>query len=370
VDADAGDDVVGVRCAGPDGTRVTLDGSGSAPPDASFLWSAPGVRFNDPASVTPTGLFPLGLTTVQLTVSLETGESDTDSVDVEIVDDTPPTITAKPVPSVLWPPDHKLRDVHVRVLVSDNCSRSEDVSVTLVSATSSEPDDGNGDGNTSDDIQEADPGIDDRDVRLRAERAGGGDGRVYTLRYRAEDASGNQSDGVARVRVPHDQACDDDDRHGDKHGKKHGDDEDDDEDDDEGNCDDDHGRPHPRPEPPDVDVCPLPMQAVERWTEVLPVSDEFDTEQACLSACRGWTTGCFQISFGSLHCARSERMGRFFLKLMRCLGIPEAEPRQECLLRAREVLTEMRDVTAEARAAGARCRELSGECRADCESAF
>jgi hypothetical protein len=361
VDADAGDDVVDVRCAGPDGTRVTLDGSGSTPPGASFLWSAEGVRFNDATSPTPTGLFPLGVTTVQLTVTLETGESDTDSVDVEVIDDTPPTITAKAVPSVLWPPDHKLRDVHVRIQVSDNCSCGDDVSVTLVSATSSESDDGNGDGNTTDDIQGADIGSDDRDVQLRAERSGNGNGRVYTLRYRAEDAAGNHSEAVARVSVPHDQACKDDEyRKGDKRGHGRGDDD----------CDDHHGRPHPRPEPPDLDVCPLPTQAVERWAEVLPSPDEFDTEQACLSACRGWSTGCLQISSGSLGCARSEKMGMYFLKLMRCVGISEPEPRQACLLRAREALTEMRDVTAELKAAGAKCRELSGDCRTDCENAF
>jgi len=342
VDADAGEDVDDVRCAGPDGTRVTLDGSGSMPAEASFLWSAPGVNFNDATSVTPTGLFPLGVTTVELTVTLETGESDTDSVDVEVIDDTPPIITAKAVPSVLWPPDHKLRDVHVRIQVSDNCSRSRDLSVELVSATSNEADNGKGDGNTDNDIQGADLGTDDRDVSLRAERSGNGDGRVYTLRYSAEDPSGNQSRGIARVSVPHD--------------RRDGDDEDDD-------------RPH-HPELPDLDVCPLPTEAVERWAEVLPSPEEFDAERACLASCRGWTTGCLQIGSGSLGCARSEKMGMYFLKLMRCVGISEPEPRRECLLRAREALTEAGNVSAEQRQAVAKCRELSADCRADCENAF
>jgi hypothetical protein len=292
------------------------------------------------------------------------------------LDETPPTITAKASPSVLWPPDHKLRDVQVRIHVSDDCSRSEDVSVELISATSNEPDDGNGDGNTSDDIQDADLGTDDRLVSLRAERSGNGNGRVYTLRYRAEDAAGNHSDGVARVSVPHDQACGGDKPHGDK-GKGHGGDRDDDDDDDDrgeerhhGRDDDCDDRPHPRPEPPDVDVCPLPAEAVDLWAEVLPTPDEFETERACLGACRGWSTGCFQISAGALGCARSEKMGRFVLKLMRCLGIDDAERRQECLLRARETLTEMRDAIAEFRAAAATCRERSADCRADCEGAF
>jgi hypothetical protein len=251
----------------------------------------------------------------------------------------------------------------VRILVSDNCSAVDDVSVELVSATSSEPDDGNGDGNTTGDIQDADLGTDDRLVRLRAERSGNGSGRVYTLRYRAEDAAGNGSDGVARVSVPHDSACKGRDDDSDSDSKKKGGDS-------RRDCDDDHGRPPHRPDPPDVEVCPLPTEAVDRWAEVLPSPAEFESERECLSACRGWTTGCFQISSGSLGCARSEKMGKYFLKLMRCLGISEAEPRQECLLRAREALTEMREVTSEFREAAARCRELTSDCRADCEGAF
>lgn len=37
-------------------------------------------------------------------------------------------------------------------------------------------------------------------------RSGGGDGRVYTLGWRAEDAAGNHVEGTCRVVVPHDQS--------------------------------------------------------------------------------------------------------------------------------------------------------------------
>jgi hypothetical protein len=42
-------------------------------------------------------------------------------------------------------------------------------------------------------------------VQLRASRDGNGDGRVYTITFRARDASGNTSFVTATVTVPHDQ---------------------------------------------------------------------------------------------------------------------------------------------------------------------
>jgi len=79
--------------------------------------------------------------------------------------------------------------------------------VALVSASSSEPDDarGEGDGHTVGDIQGAEPGTAADQLLLRAERAGGGDGRTYTLVYSVTDESGNGSEATAEVRVPHDQ---------------------------------------------------------------------------------------------------------------------------------------------------------------------
>jgi hypothetical protein len=55
---------------------------------------------------------------------------------------------------------------------------------------------------TRGDIQGADLGTPDTRVLLRAERAGGGTGRTYELRYQAVDRSGNASSAVAFVTVP------------------------------------------------------------------------------------------------------------------------------------------------------------------------
>ncbi len=69
-------------------------------------------------------------------------------------------------------------------------------------SASDEGDLANGSGHTSPDVQGAVFGTDDRAFLLRAERAGPGDGRTYTITYEAEDASGNVSIGTTTVSVP------------------------------------------------------------------------------------------------------------------------------------------------------------------------
>jgi hypothetical protein len=73
-----------------------------------------------------------------------------------------------------------------------------------VSVTSSVPDNGLGDGDTAGDIAGAATGSDDRSFSVRAERAGNGPGRTYTVVYEATDASGNTAQATATVVVPHD----------------------------------------------------------------------------------------------------------------------------------------------------------------------
>jgi hypothetical protein len=89
--------------------------------------------------------------------------------------------------------------------VTDACDPS--AGVMLVSAASSEPDDapGNGDGNTTGDIDDVSPGTPDALLRLRSERSADGPGRLYTLTYAARDASGNTASALGIVSVPHDE---------------------------------------------------------------------------------------------------------------------------------------------------------------------
>lgn len=115
-----------------------------------------------------------------------------------VVDSQPPRGT--PQTTTLWPANHKMTDFSVEdcVLVEDTCD--EQVEVSFLWASSDEAVNAEGDGNSEPDIE-----LGATWARVRAERQGGGDGRVYTFGWRAEDDSGNVSEGTCQVQVPHDQ---------------------------------------------------------------------------------------------------------------------------------------------------------------------
>ncbi len=121
---------------------------------------------------------------------------------LEVVDTRPPVLRTHPVE--LWPPNHKLHAVTPAdcAEVVDACDA--DVRLTFTWVHVDEPANATGDGNTEPDIVDARCG----GVMLRAERQGGGDGRVYQLGVRAEDDAGNVTDAVCVVYVPHDQRGD------------------------------------------------------------------------------------------------------------------------------------------------------------------
>jgi hypothetical protein len=195
--ASAGPDET-VECSAQAGTPVTLNGSDSSDPDGdalTFRWTGP---FGTVTGRTPTVTLPDGASTITLTVTDEVGASATDSVVITVADTQPPTIqSASADPATLSPPNHRMVPVAVSVTATDVCSPT--VSCAISQVTSNEPVDGTGDSHTSPDWTITG----DLTVDLRAERAGSGNGRVYTITVRCVDESGNAATAPVEVRVPH-----------------------------------------------------------------------------------------------------------------------------------------------------------------------
>ncbi len=145
-------------------------------------------------------MLPLGQTVVSFTTTDVSGNGAGCASPVTVADSVAPMITLTVNRQVLWPPDHRLVRLTARVSVADRCDPS--VSFQLVSITSSEPDNGLGDGDTPGDIQGAELGTADTSFALRAERSGLGSGRVYTIVYRTSDDAGNTREGTVSVPVP------------------------------------------------------------------------------------------------------------------------------------------------------------------------
>jgi endo-1,4-beta-xylanase len=121
---------------------------------------------------------------------------------VNVADTTPPQLNVNTI-APLTPPDHRYVAFSIANLISsatDTCDSGVGLGgVVITQVTSDEPDDGNGDGNTVNDIVIAG---DCRSVQLRAERAGPLNGRVYNVTMRVTDASGNSTTRSAKVTVP------------------------------------------------------------------------------------------------------------------------------------------------------------------------
>ncbi|HKQ98936.1 MAG TPA: VCBS repeat-containing protein [Candidatus Polarisedimenticolia bacterium] len=202
-----------LECTGPTGAVVTFDGRGSTDPDsttpgqedlATFEWFEDFGEASErllAAGALADVTLPLGEHFLTLRVTDRAGASDTAGFSVNVVDTVAPAVSAAMTPARLWPPNHLYATVRADLAATDACGA---VGITLVSVTSSEPDDllGGGDGSTTNDIAGASIGTADLELQLRAERNALGRGRTYQVTYRAEDASGNGTEATTEVFVP------------------------------------------------------------------------------------------------------------------------------------------------------------------------
>lgn len=202
---------VTAECTSPNGALVNLIASVSdADTNAlTVVWLVDGTAFqtNDLAAGTTavsvdvsfSAEFAIGSHEVVVLVIDPRTDPVSCTTTVLVVDTTPPDIHRLiAAPSVLWPPNHKMRPIQIIVEASDECGP---VTCRIASVASNEPANGLGDGNTAIDWALG-PGS--LDLALRAERSGRGHGRIYTITVECTDAAENTSSQTVDVTVPHD----------------------------------------------------------------------------------------------------------------------------------------------------------------------
>ena len=148
--------------------------------------------------VTTTSTSTTTSTTTPTTTSTSTTATSTTTTTTSVTTTTVPNVppdcsAAVATPAELWPPNHQLVAVSV-VGVTDGDRNPPTVTITGV--TQDEPV-----GATCPDAT----GVGTSSVKLRSERLGNGDGRVYHVAFTASDGRGGRCSGTVTVCVPHDQ---------------------------------------------------------------------------------------------------------------------------------------------------------------------
>jgi hypothetical protein len=140
-----------------------------------------------------------------LLVDIQGSEQPLATSNLTVVNEPPDCSGAAASLTELWPPDHQMINVSITGVVDPD---GDPLTLTITRVAQDEPANARGDGNTCPDVG----GTGTSTAILRAERAGGKDGRVYHVFFTADDGRGGQCTGTATVCVPHDysgQACGD-----------------------------------------------------------------------------------------------------------------------------------------------------------------
>ena len=144
-----------------------------------------------------------GSATVIWTVEDVGGNTASCAATFTIVDTTRPSVSCSVTTAVLWSPNHGLKEVGLQVSVFDACDQtgaSESLLIEVWSDETEIPGKGDGTGKHAPDAKDVYTGL-----RLRNERRGREDGRVYLIVATAKDGCANTGFGFCTVLVPHDQ---------------------------------------------------------------------------------------------------------------------------------------------------------------------
>jgi hypothetical protein len=121
--------------------------------------------------------------------------------DVVLTQNRPPVCDAAyPSIAVLWPPNHQFVAIDILGVTDPD---EDQVTIAVDSIYQDEPVQSLGDGNTSPDGD----GIGTPTALVRAERAGGGNGRFYQISFTADDGNGGECSGEVLVSVPKSQGA-------------------------------------------------------------------------------------------------------------------------------------------------------------------
>jgi hypothetical protein len=179
---------------------MTLEATGPDGAAADFTVTAQdliGTPLAVSYSVQPGTVFPIGTTPVEVSATDIYGTTVNGTFNVTARDTTAPNIsTLTASPDTIWPPNHEMAAVTLTANATDAVDAAP--ATRIVSVESNEPVDGTGDGDTAPDW-EVTGGL---TLNLRAERAGKGDGRIYTVTVESRDDIGNTSTRTVTIVVP------------------------------------------------------------------------------------------------------------------------------------------------------------------------
>jgi hypothetical protein len=182
---------------------VTLKGANPMVLECPATYNEPGAVVTDACDPSPTLTIEgtvdggtLGTYTVNYTVSDHSGNATVATRTVIVRDTKAPLFFSFVTTHLLWPPNHNLVNVGLKIKVQDACDPDPTITVKVYS------DEDDVDAQTGDDHSPDAADIGVGTLRLRAERSDKGHGRVYLIVLKATDESGNSSYAYSAVVVP------------------------------------------------------------------------------------------------------------------------------------------------------------------------
>jgi hypothetical protein len=159
---------------------------------------APGATYSAAGPFSTTGLAQKTYIAVLIAVLSSGLEQTLDTANLTVVNEAPDCDGAVAVPAtVLWEPDHRFTAISITGVTDPD---GDPVTTIITTVFQDEPANDIGDGATCPDAQGTGTPV----VQVRAERSGKRDGRVYHIRFQAEDGRGGACTGEVTVCVPHD----------------------------------------------------------------------------------------------------------------------------------------------------------------------